>query len=145
MKFMKKLFCFLAIIATFGLINIPSYAAETPVYDGTFNTNQGAFYANGTPIVISEGGGIASGKIYGLNYAGSTIGKFYVGGETEDKSVTGIINKISTLLISGSIESLDPGTSNSSPITIDNKQKRNKNVRQILTVPHFLDSQPQSI
>ena len=51
---MKKLFCFLAIIATFGLINIPSYAAETPVYDGTFNNNQGAFFANGAPIVISE-------------------------------------------------------------------------------------------
>ena len=49
---MKKIFCFLAIIATFGLINIPSYAAETPVYDGTFNNNQGAFFANGTPIVI---------------------------------------------------------------------------------------------
>lgn len=51
---MKKLFCFLAMIATFGLINISSYAAETPVYDETFNNNQGAFYANGTPIVISE-------------------------------------------------------------------------------------------
>ena len=318
---MKKLFCFLALIATFGLINIPSYAAEAPSYDSTYNNNQGAFFANGTPIVISEvggnttitwdsgsqivpntvsvfgggngsnyessqitmesgtvqnlvagglgytvdksstvtnanviinggtisnavvgggyfnakvnksniqmnggtaltvqGGGMASGKIDGVNYSvgtkedsenspnrteianvtisggkvtygvfgggqgysytgtvnltisdgdmsnsyvtaggsngytgtanvkltggnigvyqtvnrgvldnatvrvtGSTIGKFYVGGETEDKSVTGIINKISTLLISGSIESLDPGTSNGSPITIDNK------------------------
>ena len=318
---MKKLFCFLALIATFGLINIPSYAAESPSYDSTYNNNQGAFFANGTPIIISEvdgnttitwdggsqivpntvsvfgggngsnyessqitmesgtvqnlvaggigytadksstvtttnviinggtisnavagggyfnakvnesniqmnggtaltvqGGGMASGKIDGVNYSvgtkedsenspnrteianvtisggkvtygvfgggqgysytgtvnltisdgdmsnsyvtaggsngytgtanvkltggkigvyqsvnrgtldnatvrvtGSTIGKFYVGGETEDKSVTGIINKISTLLISGSIESLDPGTSNGSPITIDNK------------------------
>ena len=283
---MKKLFCFLALITTFGLINIPSYAAETPSYASTYNNNQGAFFANGTPIVISEvngnttitwnggsqivpntvsvfgggnggnynsskitmksgtvqnlvagglgysadksstvttaniiinggtisnavagggyfnakvnksniqmnggtaltvqGGGMASGKIDGVNYSvgtkedsenspsrtenakvtisdgdmsnsyvtaggsngytgtanvkltggkigvyqtvnrvtGSTIGKFYVGGETEDKSVTGIINKISTLLISGSIESLDPGTSNGSPITIDNK------------------------
>ena len=318
---MKKLFCFLALITTFGLINIPSYAAEAPSYDSTYNNNQGAFFANGTHIVISEvegnttitwnggsqivpntvsvfgggnggnynsskitmksgtvqnlvagglgysadksstvttanviinggtisnavvgggyfnakvnksniqmnggtaltvqGGGMASGKIDGVNYSvgtkedsenspnrteianvtisggkvtygvfgggqgysytgtvnltisdgdmsnsyvtaggsngytgtanvkltggkigvyqsvnrgtldnatvrvtGSTIGKFYVGGETEDKSVTGIINKISTLLISGSIESLDPGTSNGSPITIDNK------------------------
>ena len=134
---MKKLFCFLAIIATFGLINIPSYATETPVYYGTFNTNQGAFYANGTPIVISEGGGIASGKIYGLNYAGSTIGKFYVGGETEDKSVTGIINKISTLLISSSIESLDPGTSNGSPITIYNKQKKEQKCETDFNCPTF--------
>lgn len=318
---MKKIFCFLAIIATFGLINLPSYAAETPVYDGTFNNNQGAFFANGTPIVISEvdgnttitwdggsqivpntvsvfgggngsnyessqitmengivqnlvagglgytadksstvtnanviinggtisnavagggyfnakvnksniqmnggtaltvqGGGMASGKIDGVNYsvgtkedsenspnrteianvtisggkvtygvfgggqgysytgtvnltisdgdmsnsyvtaggsngytgtanvkltggkigvyqsvnrgtldnatvrvAGSTIGKFYVGGETEDKSVTGVINKINTLLVSGSIESLDSGSSNGSPMAIDNE------------------------
>ena len=318
---MKKLFCFLALIATFGLINIPSYAAESPSYDSTYNNNQGAFFANGTPIIISEvdgntiitwdggshivpntvsvfgggnggnydssqitmesgtvqnlvagglgytadksstvttanviinggtisnavagggyfnakvnesniqmnggtaltvqGGGMASGKIDGVNYSvgtkedsenspnrteianvtisggkvtygvfgggqgysytgtvnltisdgdmsnsyvtaggsngytgtanvkltggnigvyqtvnrgtldsatvrvtGSTIGKFYVGGETEDKSVTGVINKINTLLVSGSIESLDTGTSNGSPITIDNK------------------------
>lgn len=318
---MKKIFCFLAIIATFGIINIPSYAAESPSYDSTYNNNQGAFFANGTPIVISEidgnttitwnggnqivpntvsvfgggnggnyessqitmesgtvqnlvagglgysadksstvttanviinggtisnavtgggyfnakvnesniqmnggtaltvqGGGMASGKIDGVNYsvgtkedsenspnrteianvtisggkvtygvfgggqgysytgtvnltisdgdmsnsyvtaggsngytgtanvkltggkigvyqsinrgtldnatvrvAGSTIGKFYVGGETEDKSVTGVINKINTLLVSGSIESLDSGSSNGSPMAIDNE------------------------
>lgn len=318
---MKKLFCFLTLIATFGLINIPSYAAEAPSYDSTYNNNQGAFFANGTPIVISEidgnttitwnggnqivpntvsvfgggnggnydssqitmesgtvqnlvagglgytadksstvtnanviinggtisnavagggyfnakvnksniqmnggtaltvqGGGMASGKIDGVNYsvgtkedsenspnrtenakvtisggkvtygvfgggqgysytgtvnltisdgdmsnsyvtaggsngytgtanvkltggnigvyqtvnrgvldnatvrvAGSTIGKFYVGGETEDKSVTGVINKINTLLVSGSIESLDSGSSNGSPMAIDNE------------------------
>ena len=51
---MKKLFCFLALIATFGLVSIPSYASETPVYDETYNNNQGSFFANGTPIVISE-------------------------------------------------------------------------------------------
>lgn len=318
---MKKLFCFLALITTFGLINIPSYAAEAPSYDSTYNNNQGAFFANGTPIVISEvegnttitwnggsqivpntvsvfgggnggnynsskitmksgtvqnlvagglgysadksstvttanviinggtisnavvgggyfnakvnksniqmnggtaltvqGGGMASGKIDGVNYSigtkedsenspnrteianvtisggkvtygvfgggqgysytgtvnltisdgdmsnsyvtaggsngytgtanvkltggkigvyqsvnrgtldnatvkvtGSTIGKFYVGGETEDKSVTGSINKINTYLVSGTIESLDAGTSNGSTITIDNE------------------------
>ena len=318
---MKKLFCFLVMIATFGLINVSSYAAETPVYDETFYNNQGAFYANGTPIVISEidgnttitwdggkqtvpntvsvfgggnggnyelsqitmesgtvqnlvaggigftadkpstvtnanvtingglisnavtgggyfnaevvtsnlkinggtaltvqGGGMASGKIDGVNYsvgtkedsisspnrtetanvtisggkitygifgggqgysytgtanltisdgdmsnsyvtaggsngytssanvkltggkigvyqtvnrgtlntaivkvAGASIGKFYVGGETEDKSVTGIINKINTYLVSGNIETLDSGTSNGSPITLDNE------------------------
>jgi len=318
---MKKIFCFLALIATFGLINIPSYAAEAPSYDSTYNNNQGAFFANGAPIVISEvdgnttitwdggsqivpntvsvfgggngsnyessqitmengivqnlvagglgytadksstvtnanviinggtisnavtgggyfnakvnesniqmnggtaltvqGGGMASGKIDGVNYsvgtkedsenspnrteianvtisggkvtygvfgggqgysytgtvnltisdgdmsnsyvtaggsngytgtanvkltggkigvyqsvnrgtldnatvrvAGSTIGKFYVGGETEDKSVTGVINKINTLLVSGSIESLDSGSSNGSPMAIDNE------------------------
>ena len=318
---MKKLFCFLAIIATFGLINIPAFATETPSYDATYNSNNGAFFANGTPIVISEvdgntvitwdggsqvvpntvsvfgggvggnydstqitmesgtiqnligggigytpdnssnvintnitisggtitnavtgsgyfnakvsnsniqmnggtalsvqGGGMASGKIDGINYsvgnkddainspnrtdianivisggkityglfgggqgysytgtvnltisdgdlngsyvtaggsngytesanvkltggkigvyqtvnrgtlnnatikvAGSSIDKFYVGGETEDKSVTGIINNINTYLISGSIENLDSGTSNGTPITIDDE------------------------
>ena len=318
---MKKLFCFLAIIATFGLINIPSNATEAPIYDESYNNNQGAFFANGTPIVISEidentvitwdggsqivpttvsvfgggnggvyessqitmesgtvqnlvaggigytadksstvttanvtinggtisnavsgggyfnaqvnrtniqmnggtaltvqGGGMASGKIAGVDYsvgtkddsinspnrteianvtisggkvtygifgggqgysytgtvnltisdgdisnsyvtaggsngytgtanvkltggkigvyqtvnrgtldnatvkvAGSSIGKFYVGGETEDKSVTGVINKINTHLVSGNVENLDSGTSNGSPITIDNE------------------------
>ena len=317
---MKKLFCFLAIIATFCLINIPSFATESPSYDETYNSNQGAFFANGTPIVISEidgktvitwengsqtvpntvsvfgggnggnyesskiimesgtvqnliaggigytadtattittanliinggvvtnavtgggyfnakvntsniqmnggtvlsiqGGGMASGKINGIDYsvgnkddtmnspnrtdtanlvisggkityglfgggqgysytgtvnltitdgdmsnayvtaggsngytenanvkllggkisvyqtvnrgtlnnatikvAGSTIDKFYVGGETEDKSVTGVLNNVNTHLISGNIQTLNSGTSNGSPITIDN-------------------------
>ena len=318
---MKKFFCFLALIATFGLINIPSYAAESPSYDSTYNNNQGAFFANGTPIIISEvdgnttitwdggsqivpntvsvfgggnggnyesskitmesgtvqnlvaggigytadksstvtnanviinggtisnavagggyfnakvnesniqmnsgtaltvqGGGMASGKIDGVNYsvgtkedsenspnrteianvtinggkvtygvfgggqgysytgtvnltisngdmsnsyvtaggsngytgtanvkltggkigvyqtvnrgtldnatvkvAGSSIEKFYVGGETEDKSVTGVINNVHTHLLGGTIGTLDAGTSNGAPITIDNK------------------------
>ena len=321
---MKKLFCFLAIIATFGLINIPSFATEAPSYDSTYNSNTGAFFANGTPIVISEvdgntvitwdggsqivpntvsvfgggvggnydstqitmesgtiqnligggigytpdnssnvintnitinggtitnavtgsgyfnakvsnsniqmnggtalsvqGGGMASGKINGINYsvgnkddainssnrtdianivisggkityglfgggqgysytgtvyltisdgdlngsyvtaggsngytksanvkltggkigvyqtinrgtlnnasikvAGSSINKFYVGGETEDKSVTGVINNIHTYLISGNIENLDSGTSNGTPLTIDDENYR---------------------
>lgn len=51
---MKRIFYFLLILATFGLINIPSYAIETPLYDETYNNHQGAFFANGTPIVISE-------------------------------------------------------------------------------------------
>lgn len=29
-------------------------AAETPVYDATFNNNKGAFYANGTAITINK-------------------------------------------------------------------------------------------
>ena len=56
-----------------------------------------------------------------IKVAGSSIDKFYVGGETEDKSVTGIINNINTYLISGSIENLDSGTSNGTPITIDDE------------------------
>ena len=56
-----------------------------------------------------------------VRVTGSTIAKFYVGGETEDKSVTGVINKINTLLVSGSIESLDSGSSNGSPMAIDNE------------------------
>ena len=56
-----------------------------------------------------------------IKVAGSSIDKFYVGGETEDKSVTGIINNINTHLISGSIENLDSGTSNGTPLTIDDE------------------------
>ena len=56
-----------------------------------------------------------------VKVAGSSIEKFYVGEETEDKSVTGVINKVNTHLVSGNIESLDSGTSNGSPITIDNE------------------------
>ena len=56
-----------------------------------------------------------------VKVAGSSIDKFYVGGETEDKSVTGIINNINTHLVSGNIKTLDPGTSNGTPISIDTK------------------------
>ena len=57
-----------------------------------------------------------------IKVAGSSIDKFYVGGETEDKSVTGVINNINTHLISGNIENLDSGTSNGTPITIDDEK-----------------------
>lgn len=51
---MKKFIFLFAIIITFGFIASPTYAAETPEYDKSFNNNAGAFYANGVPIVISE-------------------------------------------------------------------------------------------
>ena len=56
-----------------------------------------------------------------IKVAGSSIDKFYVGSETEDKSVTGVINNINTHLISGNIENLDSGTSNGTPLTIDDE------------------------
>jgi len=56
-----------------------------------------------------------------IKVAGSSIDKFYVGGEAEDKSVTGVINNINTHLISGNIENLDSGTSNGTPLTIDDE------------------------
>ena len=49
-----------------------------------------------------------------------SIDKFYVGGEAEDSTVTGVINTVNTNLIGGNIGSLAPGTSNSSVISIDN-------------------------
>lgn len=49
-----------------------------------------------------------------------SIDKFYVGGETEDSTVTGTIDIVDTNLIGGNIGSLNPGTSNSSVISIDN-------------------------
>ena len=48
---------------------------------------------------------------------GGTIEKFYVGGETEDVSVTGTINKVEAALLEGTINSLNAGKSNSQPIT----------------------------
>lgn len=49
-----------------------------------------------------------------------SIEKFYVGGETEDSTVTGVIDTVNTNLIGGNIGSLNAGTSNSSVISIDN-------------------------
>lgn len=48
-----------------------------------------------------------------------SIEKFYVGGETEDSTVTGVIDTVNTNLIGGNIGSLNAGTSNSSVISID--------------------------
>ena len=44
---------------------------------------------------------------------GGNIDKFYVGGETEDSTVTGTINAVETNLIGGNINTLNVGTSNS--------------------------------
>ena len=44
---------------------------------------------------------------------GGNIEKFYVGGETEDSTVTGTINNVETNLIGGNINTLNVGTSNS--------------------------------
>lgn len=49
-----------------------------------------------------------------------SIEKFYVGGETEDSTVTGVINTVNSNLIGGNIDSLNAGTSNGSVISIDN-------------------------
>ena len=49
-----------------------------------------------------------------------SIEKFYVGGETEDSTVTGVIDAVNTNLVGGKIGSLNAGTSNSSVISIDN-------------------------
>lgn len=52
-----KRFLFAFFILCFSLFSIsaPILAADTPVYNPTFNNNAGAFFANGTPIVITEG------------------------------------------------------------------------------------------
>ena len=54
---MKKLFIiFILAISLLLLGFVSSYASEMPVYDETYN-NQGAIYANGTSIVVSESEG----------------------------------------------------------------------------------------
>ena len=52
---MKKLFIiFIPAISLLLLGFVSSYASEVPVYDEAYNNNQGAIYANGTSIVVSE-------------------------------------------------------------------------------------------
>lgn len=51
---MKKIFYLSAIVIVFGLFNVISYAADDPNYIPEYNNNEGAFYANGTPIKIAE-------------------------------------------------------------------------------------------
>lgn len=55
---MKKILLLFTLIFSLGLLNITtSYASSLPIYDETYNNNQGAIYANGTPIIVSEKNG----------------------------------------------------------------------------------------
>mgnify|MGYP004616454935 FL=1 len=55
---MKKILLLFTLIFSLGLLNITtSYASSLPIYDETYNNNQGAIYANGTPIIVSEENG----------------------------------------------------------------------------------------
>ena len=55
---MKKILLLFALTIFFGILNIAtSYAYSPPIYDETYNNNQGALYANGTPITVSEENG----------------------------------------------------------------------------------------
>ncbi len=56
---MKKFIYLIGISFVFCiLLNLPiiSFAADTPYYDSTYNNNNGALYANGTPITIEKDG-----------------------------------------------------------------------------------------
>lgn len=55
-----------------------------------------------------------------LVVSGGTIDNLYVGGETTDSTVTGIINNADISLIAGTVNTLEAGKSNSQVITIDN-------------------------
>lgn len=50
---------------------------------------------------------------------GGTIEKFYIGGETEDETVTGSINKVETDILGGKITNLSEGKNNSESLIID--------------------------
>ena len=55
---MKKIFFLFTLIFSFEILNFTaSYASSLPIYDETYNNNQGAIYANGTPIIVSEENG----------------------------------------------------------------------------------------
>ena len=55
---MKKLFIIFILVLSLLLLGFASsYASEMPVYGETYNNNQGAIYANGISIVVSESEG----------------------------------------------------------------------------------------
>lgn len=51
---MKRIIYLLTILFTFVIASNYSYAADVPVYDPTYNNNEGAFYANGINIEITK-------------------------------------------------------------------------------------------
>ncbi len=54
MKKILSLLCISFILVSIIITPVISNAADTPVYDETYNNGAGAFFANGTPITISE-------------------------------------------------------------------------------------------
>ena len=85
-------------------------------YTGTANTK----ISGGNIAVFQSVNRGTVEKAY-VKVDGGNIDKFYVGGETEDSTVTGTINNVEANLIGGNINTLNVGTSNSQELTIDNE------------------------
>lgn len=54
-----------------------------------------------------------------VKMTGGTVEKFYVGGETEDAAVTGIVNDVEVDILGGTVTNLKPGKSNSTEIIVE--------------------------
>ena len=92
---MKKLIILFLLIFTFGLLNISqTHASSLPIYDETYNNNQGAIYANGIPIIVSEEDGKTLVSWNGGSLTVPISVTIFGGGETEDSTVTGTISAV---------------------------------------------------
>lgn len=83
-------------------------------------TNSGNVIVNGGKIGIIQSVNRGTIESATLTINNGTIKNLYVAGETGDTSVTGTINGVRVNLLGGSIETLEPGKSNSQEIEIDN-------------------------
>ncbi len=87
---MKKFIMAIIMVVPFSLVSLMNTvcAADTPVYDATYNNNQGAFYANGTSVVIDEdaAGNTVVSWDGGSQIVPSTVSIF--GGGVENTSYT---------------------------------------------------------
>lgn len=91
------------ILSMYIFFTVPSFAVDTPIYYPTFDSNKGAFYANGIPIEISED---ENGNTI-ITWDGGSINNLYVGGETTDPLVTGTIDNSDVNLIGGEVKTLE--------------------------------------
>lgn len=85
-------------------------------------TGNATLEINGGKINIVQSVNRGTVNSANITVNGGTITKFYVGGETEDSSVTGTINQVKVELLGGNIETLEPGKSNSEKIEINNNE-----------------------
>ena len=92
---MKKLILLFTLIFCFGTLNFTTaYASSFPIYDETYNNNQGAIYANGIPIIVSEEDGKTLVSWDGGSLTVPISVTIFGGGETEDSTVTGTISAV---------------------------------------------------
>ena len=130
---MKRiLLSFFIFVFVFSLSIFPNtnnvYAATDPIYDDTFNKGVGAFYANGTPIIISDNQGtttiswvggkqeiknttlVFAGGKEGTSYdtasitmESGTVGSIYGGGYSLQSETPAIVDKSNIIVNGGTV------------------------------------------